>query len=868
MAKSCLASSPLSASSIMRPIFLRCRPLVQRVWRLWIYLLLGCIFQAPALAMNPPTELADQGFLEDIHFDASHRQMTVKGWSASGRSNAFPTLATIYLDNHVVYKGRLNSLAYPRPDVAQATKNPSWANTGFHIRFFLDPDFPSGTYAVKIDITTTDGHQFPLLLQDQTRQITLNQSARSSRIARAIFLLAFSLPVFFFLISFKAGFSPRIKSLKTFGLSIALAFFILVAGGWTGSSISLLFSGNDLVEHDEKSSLGSSQIIRSDEWHVITAMAISQFNAAATDGIPRKFENISTVFSIAGHNMNTVGMSGVPVSNPSALARPATWGFFFLDLRSALAWYWWFPFFGCFCTCLWVLASIFSLRWQAAAVIALTISASPVSVGWSGWPAYVLFFAILAFGMFLTAWTQRSIWQIIARSSIAGWAIAGFVLTLYPAWMIVVATLLLPLAVAWLSMQRMQWIWSYRQAVLLLCTGIVCSLLMLSWWSHTADAVSAITSTIYPGKRAETGGYMDPWYLVRGLYGPDQMFHITDMSVPSDAGSYIFLFIPLFVLFGWQQIIHIKKHGIHQLDWTGVVCLLFTTWVICFSYFGIMPWVAQITQWSKVPVYRTDIGLLLAQSIMLALVIRCYWTQKVDNSRPTVPKNQYSVLMGVVSAAACIWLALFSLAKLPAAISETITPAFAIIAISAYAILAYLILNQKFISALAIYSIWTLGTSLPFNPVSQAPNQVKPSQLLNKIESLTTTQQERWVILDEHRISIGLAASGIKIGSGIFYHPPFSLWEKLDPQKIYFNTYNRYQHLTIEGTELKEGDFEPVLHSLDHVLLKIDTRRFDFGKMGVTHIAAPRRHDAQLMQNPHLQHLKTEGNWCFYRTVR
>src|SRR5258708_10800021 len=93
---------------------------------------------------------------------------------------------------------------------------------------------------------------------------------------------------------------------------------------------------------------------------------------------------------------------------------------------------------------------------------------------------------------------------------------------------------------------------------------------------------------------------MGPWFRVRGLYGTDQMFHITDMSVPGDAGSYIFLFIPLFILFGWQQIIHIKKHGIHQLDWTGVVCLLFTTWVICFSYFGIMPWVAQITQWSKV----------------------------------------------------------------------------------------------------------------------------------------------------------------------------------------------------------------------------------------------------------------------------
>src|SRR5256885_11185353 len=98
--------------------------------------------------------------------------------------------------------------------------------------------------------------------------------------------------------------------------------------------------------------------------------------------------------------------------------------------------------------------------------------------------------------------------------------------------MIVVATLLLPLALAWLSMQRVQWSWSwsYRQAILLLCAGIVCSLLMLSWWSHTADAVSAITSTIYPGKRAETGGYMDPWYLVRGLYRSEE--HTSELQSP------------------------------------------------------------------------------------------------------------------------------------------------------------------------------------------------------------------------------------------------------------------------------------------------------------------------------------------------
>lgn len=834
---------------------------------LLIALLLSCFF-GPAIAADSP--LHDQGVLEEIHFDVAKQQLIAKGWSGSGRSHAFPTQASIFLNDRLIYRGRLNALSYPRPDVVAATGNPNWANSGFHIRAALDPDMASGTYAVRMEIMTTDGQHFQLLVLDKARQITLHQAARASLLPRVGALLAFVLPAMCLLLSL-SGWQSRLRiNARTFGMSTAAAFAILVAGGWTGSSISLLFQNDELVAHDGKAWLGAPQIIRSDEWQVITAMAVSQYNAAAPGHLLKNFESTSTVFSSAGHNMNTVGMSGVPVSNLSALAKPATWGFFIFDLRRALAWYWWFPYFAGFAACLWVLVRIAELRWQPAAVLALSVSASPMSVGWSGWPAYILFFGLLAFGMFLTSWTQQSIRKMLPRALVAGWALAGFALTLYPAWLVVVASLLGPLAIAWLYMRRADWRWNWHQALLVAAMVLMAALLLYSWWLHAADAVSSIAATVYPGKRMETGGYMDPWYLARGLFGPDQMFRITDMLVPSDAGSYIFLAIPLALLFAWQQASGLRQSRRQSLDLAGIVCLAFIGWTLYFSYFGIPPWLAQATQWAKVPVYRTDIGLLLAQTWLLATVLRKHGLTGFEASDVSqfAPARPWQLsALAVLGAAACAWLAIFTSSTLPVAISETISPGVVAITVTAYAFLALLLAREHFVAAMTIYMVWMLGSALPFNPLLQAPRHVEPGQVLSQLDAEATTRQARWIVLDNHRQAMALAASGLRISSGIFYHPPLALWEKLDPDRKYLGIYNRYQHLTIEGAELHGMDFEPVLHSLDHVLLRVDTRRFDFSKLAATHIAAPRQHEQSLNRNPHLRHLKSEGGWSFYRTL-
>lgn len=827
-----------------------------------------CCFSWPAAAAD--ALLHDQGVLEEIHFDAAKQQLVAKGWSGSARSQAFPTQASIFLDERLVYQGRLNALSYPRPDVVAATGNPGWANSGFHIRAPLDLDMASGTYAVRMKIMTTDGQHFDLSVLDKARQITLHQPARASSPSRAGAFAAFALPALVLLLSMSAWQSRLRIDARVFGSATAAAFIILVAGGWTGSSVSLLFQNDELVIHDEKSWIGSPQIIRSDEWQVITAMAISQYQAAAPGFLLKRFENTSTIFSSAGHNMNTVGMSGVPVSNLSALARPATWGFFALDLRRALAWYWWFPCFAGFAACLWVLVRIAQLRWQPAAVLALSLSASPMSLGWSGWPVYILFFALLAFGMFLTAWTKQSIRQVLPRALVAGWALAGFALTLYPAWLVVVASLLGPLAIAWLYMRRKDWRWNRHQAFLAAVMALVTAILLHAWWLHAADAVSSIAATVYPGKRMEAGGYMDPWYLARGLFGPDQMFHITDMLVPSDAASYIFLAIPLALLFAWQQAQGMRQRTPLPLDLMGVICLAFICWTLYFSYHGVPLWLARATQWAKVPVYRTDIGLLLAQTWLLATVLGKQWPARPgipESGQPLTARPWQLPTLAALGAAACAWLAAFTYSTLPVAISENISPGVAVITAAAFAILALLLANRQFVAAMAIYMVWMLGTALSFNPLLQAPAHVEPGQVLRQLDIDATSGHTRWVVLDDHRQAMALAASGLRISSGIFYHPPLAFWEKLDPGKKYFGTYNRYQHLTIEGAELQGMDFEPVLHSLDHVLLRVDTRSFDFSKIAATHIAAPQRHEQGLNQNPHLRHLKSEGSWSFYRTI-
>ncbi len=811
---------------------------------------------------------AGQGVLEWAHLEADAGVLVLRGWVAPEQSNTFVVQARVLLGEHQVYQGRLGIGGGLRHDVVAVTGRPQWLNSGFELQLRVPAHLHAGSYPVAVQVRTSDGREIVLEVLESARMVHWAGKPQPALWARCALWLAVLLPLLCGALSLR-GWRQRhlawCSSARALAAAVLASFALLVAGGWTGSSLALLWEGDALVQHDEVPWLGQAQPVRTDEWLVITAMALGQFNQAGLQA--GAFADVSTLLTASGHNMNVVGMTGVPVANVAAVAKPATWGFFVLPLRQALAWYWWLPFFSCFFAAWWVLARLLAVQWRWAAVLAGLLSAAPLTVGWSGWPAYVLAFALLCWGAWLRGWCTTRPWAALGWGAVAGWSAAGAVLTLYPAWLLVLASLLLPLALAWLYEHRLGWRWS-RGAWATLGLLLVSGVLLGGWWWHAQDAVAAMQATVYPGRRMEVGGYLEDWFLAKGLLAPVLFFHASGMVSPSDAASFVCVLLPLAGWLVWHQ------YYSRRWDVLANVCLLFVAWVLWFAFFGVPGWLARLTLWSMVPVYRVDIGLFLAQTVLWALVLRQTRVAGIAWGGASGPGLLWAgtlTLACAVGAALALW-------RLPVSALSWVEPPVLALSLAGYVVLCWWLLRGQQVRALALYGIWMLAAACTFNPLLQAPAQVRVSTELQHLLQGDAAAMPRVAVvagkgqalgLAGHRQSLALLAAGVPVSSGALYHPPLAFWHDLDPERAHEAVYNRYQHLLLEHADLPEGQgFALQLPRLDLVLLQLDTRRFDFSRMGAQVVLVPQSQAQPLRANPGLQELDALEGWTAFRVLR
>src|SRR5437870_2242417 len=78
-----------------------------------------------------------------------------------------------------------------------------------------------------------------------------------------------------------------------------------------------------------------------------------------------------------------------PVLHIATLARPATWGYFFLGGQRGLAWYWWFQVFACFTALYLLLVIVLKGHKGLAAFGSFWFCGSAYVVCWSLWPAHI-----------------------------------------------------------------------------------------------------------------------------------------------------------------------------------------------------------------------------------------------------------------------------------------------------------------------------------------------------------------------------------------------------------------------------------------------------------------------------------------------
>ncbi len=778
------------------------------------------------------------GYVDRVQVDG--RQLTVTGWAASERPEVFITAAIVRLDGRTVYRGRVQR--HERPDVAAATGRPDWGGSGISVRLALPRDIGPGPHTLEVEMQRSDGQIFALAIAPSLRQITIPASPKPSPMVLLALLLAVALPLAALVLPSTSAWPRSWPPPLAFVAALPVSFMLLVASGATGSSVALLLRPPAVTVERAEPWLGSPQFVRSDEWEVITPLAMAQ--ATHTPPWPIVNHNLGE----DGQNMLVIGMTGMPVAHASTLAKPATWGWFAFDQRRALAWAWWLPVLGGFAACWALLMRLTRLAWRPAAALAAGLAWAPYSAGFSFWPSYLLLFVALGLLAFDRLLHARRAAAGLAWGALLGWSAAAYALVLYPAWQISLAWLCAPLALAWAWRERAHWRWGAAQTLGALAGVLLAGLLLLAWWLDARDAVAVMQGTIYPGQRAtEAGGDIDRWFELKGWLNPFTL-HVNTPMVSSEAASFQFLWLPTLalVLWRWWQA--------RRIEPVSLALLAFMAFALTFQFIGFAPMLARVTGWGSVTSYRLDLALGTAQLLLIA-----WWLAPASEPVPLPrPGPAVALALAVLALAGC------ELSTMPLDIRDGLPAGLVLGSMLAMAACAALLARRQTGAFIALYGGWTLAAVLPFHPLGQAPDRLSlapPLRAAGLAASSADAAGRRGVaVVGMRDWAMTLPAAGVPVVNSVFYYPQAALWARLDPAGQQRGVYNRYQRLLLELAPLP-GDARFIIESprLDEVRLTLDPARFDFRLLGARHVLAPARDADALGANPTLARQATPG---------
>lgn len=823
------------------------RPFTLRRLLALLLFLASCIVTAATHGESAP----GIGYVEQARYLPDSHQLVISGWAAPESPNVFITNLIVNLGGREIYRGRIERSE--RRDVVDSTARSDWLWSGFSVRLNLPPAASTAPQLLSATMRLGSGQEFDLTIAPALRKVITGRDAeRPSMFSRLALLGAVSAPL---LALFGAQRLWGVAREKLFATSLLLSFALLVSWGWTGSSLGLLLDQGNVAEHDEVAWLGKLQPVRSDEWQVITPLALSQ--AAHRPAFPIVNRNLG----LDGQNMMVVGMTGVPVAHVSALAKPATWGFFLFDLRRALAWYWWFPFFACFAALWMLLQRMFALDWRLAAGLAATVSASPYSVVFSGWPAYLVFFSAAGLLAADVAFRSHS-WRVACGiGGLLGASIAGFALVLYPAWQISLAYVWLPLTAAWFATRRKHLRFGRPQFAAAGMALAVAVAILFMWWLDAREAIASIRGSVYPGQRSvEVGGDVDRWFLVKGLMSPMTMYRDSSLMVgASDAGSVVLFIVPLFAA------VVLRFISIRRIDAiAGVLCgfILVALW---FMYVGFPSSLARASLWGSTTSYRLDLSLGVAQVLIIAWLAAP--RAGFDGKSLKLPGHTLAVALGVFT----VLHAFFLYQLVPPAILENVPPSLMAMSLLVLGAGGYFLIREQYIAFFCVYGSWMLAAALPFNPLGLAPLAVRPAaHFAGLVPSSATAGGSRSAVavVGDRNWAMSLPAAGVPVVNSVFYYPQVTLWHRLDPTGRLSTLYNRYQRvLFVLGVVESPQGFRIDSPRLDEVRVTIDSTRFDFRLLGAATVLATARESEALRSNVTLKAVLVAPTWVLFSVL-
>jgi hypothetical protein len=571
--------------------------------------------------------------------------------------------------------------------------------------------------------------------------------------------------------------------------------------------------------------------IRSDEYLGWTPWALSQ--AAHDPPFPVRNTNV-------GSSTNMLMINFIPVWHIAALARPVTWGYFFLSPERGHAWYWWFQVFGCFTVLTLLFEVILRGQRRLAAFGAFWFCSSAYVVCWSLWPAYTTFFpAIGCLAAYHLCRSTRPTVRILC-GILLGLSLPGFVMILYPPWMVPLGLLFFLVFVGLFARDKLYRFGPDARKSFFIGTAlavIVAGGLLAAFFITVMPEVKIMRETVYPGGRTSLGGGYEFSMLFKGLYNTLTNYgaYHSPVGNQSEAASFYQLLPAVFVALVLRPRL---ARGIGIVGWLLIFYIVF---IVLFMLTGFPQWLAKMSLFSFTIPRRVDIGLGLG-SILLVMVCLNATVRDAAHSR-----KWQSIVPSITAFVVVVFFAIAGL--LLRKLCRHQFPDYSAIAFAAcvMGVCAYLLAAGSARAFCLVMGTVVVLTSWFFNPLTRGFGGVYDGELASQIRKLNEEAGNRplWLCYGPHYTSVLASAVGARSIAGIYYNPQFDIWHKLDPDRKYHDLYNRVGHFSLACSNQADV-VEFKLHRKTTVVILISPYNAVLREMGARYVVATDSHQSAL----------------------
>jgi hypothetical protein len=553
---------------------------------------------------------------------------------------------------------------------------------------------------------------------------------------------------------------------------------------------------------------GIPRAIRSDEWLWWLTDLFSQINAQP------QFPNENVSIGVG----KTPLLMNLPARHFSAFFRPQFWGFFFFSSEVAFSLYWAFKTVGLFLSTFFVLLVLLNNAYLLSLIGAL----------WFYYSSYTQWWLSGSINDVVTIWNilLLSLLYILFARSKNAILLAGilclvfsvnFVLVFYPPYQIPLFYLLLFII---LGKILKEWNGSLRTNLklkFLSLTVIAFSSItsMLCFFFDVRETIHLVQNTYYPGQRRVHGGTVS---LMKYFYGFFDLFFY-EKHFPQKIGNVCEG--SSFILLWYMSIVKITKEK-NPLYWC---VLIFTVCTSLYMLLGFPSIIEKILFLNLVQPERSLIALGYANILLTALFLGSY------NRSNTMSSSKASLyaLLG-------FGLLLFYAFSLNREFEFFFRASQLITASLGISFLIFCLLNRRVMLFAVTILLFTFIPNHRVNPLAHGIKPLLENDINNFITNkLPDKNEEKWAVFGDRIFADLIKATGVSVFNGVKYSPDLLTMQLLDPEKKFFEVYNRYAHINLSvDTILSKPNFH--LIQADFYTLSIDQCSEDFKKLGITNL--------------------------------